>query len=244
MKQRFVWVLTLLLGLLLVVAASCAPAATPAPTPAPAPATPTTTDTTNSVPAIPPISMQRQRTSGTISKINGDILTLTTAQGQVTVKISSDNTTIQNVTTGTRADLRVGAYLMAIGPQDANGNISATSIMIRPQSQGVPPAPPDAATRANPTSPRTGARRGVSGTLTKINGNTLTLTTTQGPMTVNISSDNTTIQNFMTGTIADLHEGQSLNVMGPQDANGNVSANYIIIQPQGRGTTPTPPSGS
>jgi len=142
MKQRFVWVLTLLLGLLLVVAASCAPAATPAPTPAPAPATPTTTDTTNSVPAIPPISMQRQRTSGTISKINGDILTLTTAQGQVTVKISSDNTTIQNFMTGTIADLHEGQSLNVMGPQDANGNVSANYIIIQPQGRGTTPTPP------------------------------------------------------------------------------------------------------
>ena len=52
---------------------------------------------------------------------------------------------------------------------------------------------------------------------------------------MNIGSDNTTIQNIMTGTLSDLHEGQSLTVMGPQDANGNVTATSIIIQPQGQG---------
>jgi len=249
MKKRSIWVVTLVVVLLLMVVASCVPAATPNPTPAPgaAPATlpaPTSANTDESMPAIPPMSIQRQRTSGTVSKIDGNSLTLTTAQGPMTVKINSDNITIQNVTTGTIADLRVGEYIMAIGPQDANGKIDATSVMVRSQAQSTSPTPPDGATPANPRSPRTGARRSASGTLTNINGNTLTLASTQGPMTVSISSDNTTIQNFKTGTLADLHEGQLLNVMGSPDANGTVTATFIIIQPQVQGTPPTPPPGS
>ena len=232
MKQRFIRVATLLVVLLLMVVASCAPAATPTPTPTPTP---------NPTPATPPTSTPRQLTSGTLTKINGNILTLTTAQGPVTV-ICSDNTTIQNVMTGTLSDLHAGGYLIAIGPQDASGSITATSIMIR--SQGAPPTPSNGATPANPRSPRTGARRGASGTLTNINGNILTLTTAQGPVTVNISSDNTTIQNVTAGTLSDFHEGQSLTVMGPQDARGNVTATSIMIRLQVQGAPPTPPSGS
>jgi len=232
MKQRFIWAVTLLVVMLLMVVASCAPAATPTPTPTPTP---------NPTPATPPTSTRRQLTSGTLTKINGNILTLTTAQGPVTV-ICSDNTTIQNVMTGTLSDLHAGGYLIAIGPQDASGSITATSIMIR--SQGAPPTPSNGATPANPRSPRTGARRGASGTLTNINGNILTLTTAQGPVTVNISSDNTTIQNVTAGTLSDFHEGQSLTVMGPQDARGNVTATSIMIRLQVQGAPPTPPSGS
>ena len=232
MKQRFIWAVTLLVVMLLMVVASCAPAATPTPTPTPTP---------NPTPATPPTSTPRQLTSGTLTKINGNILTLTTAQGPVTV-ICSDNTTIQNVTTGTLSDLHAGGYLIAIGPQDASGSITATSIMIR--SQGAPPTPSNAATPANPRSPRTGVRRGASGIITQINGNILTLTTAQGPVTVNISSDNTTIQNVTAGTLSDFHEGQSLTVMGPQDARGNVTATSIMIRLQVQGAPPTPPSGS
>jgi len=174
--------------------------------------------------------MQRQRTTGTITKINGSTLTLRTGQGPVTVNINSDNITIQNITAGALSDLHEGGYLIAVGSQDVNGNITATSIMIRSQDQGAPPTPPFGATPANPRSPRSGARRGASGTLTKINGNILTLATAQGPVTVNISSDNITIQNITTGTLSDLHEGQSLTVVGPQDTDGNVTANLIFIQ--------------
>lgn len=231
MKQRFIWAVTLLVVMLLMVVASCAPAATPTPTPTPTP---------NPTPATPPTSTPRQLTSGTLTKINGNILTLTTAQGPMTV-ITSDNTTIQNVITGTLSDLHAGGYLIAIGPQDASGSITATSIMIR--SQGAPPTPSNGATPANPRSPRTGARRGASGIITQINGNILTLTTAQGPVTVNISSDNTTIQNVTAGTLSDFHEGQSLIVLGSKDTDGIVTATAIIILPQGQGAPPTPPSG-
>ncbi|MCX5997707.1 MAG: DUF5666 domain-containing protein [Chloroflexi bacterium] len=232
MKQRYIWAITLLVVLLLTVAAACVPATAPNP----APATPPTS----------PRNGGRRGASGTLTKINGDILTLTTSQGSVTVKTIADNTTIQNVTAGTLADLHEGQYVIATGSQDANGNVTATSIMIRPQGQGVPPVPPDRAPRANPTtSPRSGGGwRGAGGTLTKIDGNTLTLTTSQGTVTLLFIADNTTIQNFTTGTLADLHEGQSLNVMGPQDAAGNVTATSIIIQPQGHVALPAPPPGA
>ncbi|MGA2158258.1 MAG: hypothetical protein ABSG90_03460 [Dehalococcoidia bacterium] len=239
MKHRVIQSATLLVVLLLMTAASCVPEATSTPIPNSAP-TPASTAEPNPISAIPPTStptptlpstsMQRQRTTGTITKISGSTLTLRTGQGPVTVNINSDNITIQNITAGALSDLHEGGYLIAVGSQDVNGNITATSIMIRSQDQGAPPTPPFGATPANPRSPRSGARRGASGTLTKINGNILTLATAQGPVTVNISSDNITIQNITTGTLSDLHEGQSLTVVGPQDMDGNVTANLIFIQ--------------
>ena len=247
MKQRFIWAATLLVVLLLMVVASCVPAATPTPIPTPTPApepnpAPATPPTSMPTPTLPLTSTQRQRTNGTLTKININTLTLTTAQGPVTVKISSDNTTIQNITTGTLSDLHPGGYLIAVGPQDVNGNITATSIIIRSQVQGAPPTPPEGASPANPRSPRTGARRGASGTLIKINGKTLTVTTAQGTMAVSVGSD-TTIQKIEAGTLSDFHEGQSLIVLGSKDADGIVTATAIIILPQGQGAPPTPPSG-
>ncbi len=249
MKQRFISAAILPAVLLLIMAASCAPAATPAstptPTPAPAPYTaPATPPTPTPTVTLPPASTQHQRTNGTITRVSGDTLTLSTTQGPVTVKISSDNLTIQILGTGSIADLHTGQSLIAVGPQDSSGNIAATSIIIRPQTQGAPPTSPDASSPANPrSSPRTGARRGVSGTLTKINGRSLTVTSDQGTVTVNVASD-ATIQESTAGTISDLAQGQSLIVIGSQDAGGNVTAAIIIIMPQGQTAPPTPSSGS
>ena len=243
MKQRFIWAATLLMVLLLMGVASCVPAATPTPTPTPEPnPAPATPPTSMPTPTLPLTSTQRQRTNGTLTKIDGNMLTLTTARGPVTVKISSDNTTIQNITTGTLSDLHPGVYLIAVGPQDVNGNITATSIIIRSQVQAAPPTLPEGASPVNPRSPRTGARRGVSGTLTKINGKILTVTAAQGTIAVSIGSD-ATIQKSEAGTLSDFHEGQSLIVLGSQDADGIVAATAIIILPQGQGAPPTPPSG-
>jgi len=188
--------------------------------------------------------------NGTLTKINGNTLTLTTAQELMTVNVSSD-TTIQKTITGTTSDLQKGEFLNIIGTQDTNGDIIATSITIQPQSQGAPSTPPAGASAipsgtppsGNGTNPGFpgggpggsaggGAGSGTNGTLTKINGNTLTVTTMQKQVTVNISSD-TVIQKTTTGTLSDLQEGESLTVIGTKDANGNISATSIIIQPQG-----------
>ena len=73
-------------------------------------------------------------TSGTIASISGNTLTLTTIQGsQVTVNIS-DTTTIQKTVAGTISDLQAGESLIVMGAPDANGNIIARSISIRPQA--------------------------------------------------------------------------------------------------------------
>ncbi len=238
MKQRFIWAVTLLVVLVLMMVASCAPAATPA-------ATSNTTIATP--PTAPRTGGARRGASGTLTRIDGYTLTLTNSQGTATMLIIADNTTIQNVTTGTLADLHEGLYLSVMGPQDADGNVTASSIMIRSQVQGAPPTFYDGATRPDNTSPRGGSprsgggRRGASGTLTRIDGYTLTLTNSQGTATMLIIADNTTIQNFTAGTLTDLHEGQYLSVMGPQDADGNVTS--IIIQPQGQVAPPPPPPG-
>jgi len=237
MKRRYLWAATLLAVLLLAVVASCAPAVT---------STPATSNPGTSSPR----TGGRRGTSGTLAKIDGNTLTLTTSQGSVTVKIIADNTTIQNITAGTPADLHEGQYLIAMGSTDAGGTVTAASIMIRPQFQGAPPTFYDGATHSDNVSPRGGpprsggARRGASGTLSKIAGNTLTLTNSQGTATLLIIADNTTIQNFTAATTADLHEGQILNVTGPQDAGGSVTATSIIIQPPGQGAPPPPPPGA
>jgi hypothetical protein len=82
------------------------------------------------------------------------------------------------------------------------------------------------------------------GTLAKIDGNILTLTTSQGPATVNVSPD-TSIQETVTGAVSDLEEGQSLSVIGSSDSNGNVTATSIRIQPAGQTLPPGgPPAGA
>jgi hypothetical protein len=79
------------------------------------------------------------------------------------------------------------------------------------------------------------------GTISGINGNTLTVTTTQGQVQVNVDS-NTVIQKTVTGPLSDLSVGDSLTVFGAPDSNGDINAAGIMVRPEGQGTpfSPTP----
>ncbi len=241
------WPALISVATLALVIVACAP--TSSPTPASTPSATSAPSPTTSAPA----RTRGPGASGNITRIDGNILTLTTAQGQVMVNVGA-NTSFQKTVTGTLSDLQQGQSLMVIGTRDASGNIVATSINIRPQGQGArssPPAgvipglggrPAKPGNGTNPRLPNDGTAR-ASGTLTKIDGNTLTLTTAQGQVTVNVGA-NTSIQKTATGTLSDLQQGQSLMVIGARDVSGNIAATSIIIRPQGQSAPSNPPGGA
>ncbi len=187
--------------------------------------------------AAPGASRQGQGASGTLTRIDGNTLDLTTAQGEVVVKIGSD-VRIQKTVTGTMSDLQEGQFLTVTGSPDASGTIVAASVTI--WSQGRTPsaargsAAPSAGRSARPDSgpaqgPAGGSGRGVSGTLTKKVSNTLTLSTDQGQVAANVSSY-TSVRNITAGSLADLQEGESLVVFGNRDADGSIVASSITIR--------------
>ena len=90
---------------------------------------------------------------------------------------------------------------------------------------------------ALPVTASRSAGNGAFGTLAKIDGNTLTLTTGQGQQVTVTVGSNTTIQKTVSGTISDLQVGESLTVIGARDANGNINAVSIMIRPQGASPT-------
>lgn len=231
MKIRLKWCSTILLLIVLLIAAiSCSSA----PTLVPVPTTPTT-PTMNVTPNTP----REQVTIGNLSNINGNTLTLNTTQGPVTISVGSD-TTIQKTDTGTLTDIHEGAFIIASGNQDANGNIIATSIRIQPELQNIPSIQPTRTPRSRAGINPPSQRQGAMGAVTKIDDNALTLDTAQGPVVVNTDS-NTAIQMTIKGSLQDFKEGESLFVMGNQDENGNISATSIRIQPEGQNAM-IPPS--
>jgi hypothetical protein len=227
MKQQFILVSsTLLMVVLLVGVLSCGPALTPAPVPNP-------TAPSTAAPSEAPAPPQSKRASGTLAKIDGNTLTLTTAQGSVTVSVNSD-TTFRKTAIGTSADIIEGALIFAIGEKEANGNITATSIRILSPDESTRQAP---STTRPPSTQR--ERTGTAGTVTKLAGTVLTLNTGQGTVTMNINA-NTTIQKTVNGGLSDLRGGESISVTG-QDASGSIAATSIRIQSEGQ-STPNPPS--
>lgn len=73
--------------------------------------------------------------TGTIEGIEGDTITINTAQGPLLATISTD-TTIQIITEGTLTDLENGTQVTVRGQRGEDGTVEATSIIITPEGLG------------------------------------------------------------------------------------------------------------
>ena len=212
--------------------------------------TSTTTSTTDTITTSPTTTQssqfRRSGANGTIASVDGNTLTITTSQGQATVIISS-STTIEKTVAGDVSDLAQGGFVTISGTSDSSGNVDATSIMVM---QGQPPTRTtpgngSSTTRPSGTFPGGGTGRQMTiGTISAINGNSITVTTTQqSQVTVNIDS-NTIIQKTVAGSVSDLQTGLSVSAIGPTDSNGAVDATSISIRPAGQGFPFTPTTTS
>jgi len=72
--------------------------------------------------------------TGQVKSINGNVLTLSTAQNVTTVNLSA-STSIEKSDPGTTTDLQPGERVLVTGQRDSSGNIAATQILILPNLQ-------------------------------------------------------------------------------------------------------------
>ena len=63
-------------------------------------------------------------------------------------------------------------------------------------------------------------------------GNTLTVTTPRGPVTVTTGGD-TTVRKIVDGSLEDLEKGAQIRVTGQRDEEGIVKATSITLIPEG-----------
>ncbi|MFH1560918.1 MAG: hypothetical protein ABID84_05905 [Chloroflexota bacterium] len=75
-------------------------------------------------------------------------------------------------------------------------------------------------------------RGGLTGTIEKVEGNTVTVNTPQGPLRATIGAD-TTIQMSVEGTVEDLATGTQVTVVGQPGEDGTVQATSIVLVPEG-----------
>ncbi len=117
------------------------------------------------------------------------------------------------------------ALVAALGACAASSGSAAT------QSQSPTTSAPPAAPSQPPPQGNPGGRfgGGASGTIASINGSTLTLSTQQGDVTVNVDA-NAVIQKTVGGSLSDLQTGQFVTVIGTADASGNVAATSISLR--------------
>jgi hypothetical protein len=69
------------------------------------------------------------RTTGQVKSIEGNVMTVSTAQDVTTVNLS-ETTQIQKSETAAVADLQPGVQVMVTGQRDADGNITASQVLI------------------------------------------------------------------------------------------------------------------
>ena len=81
---------------------------------------------------------------------------------------------------------------------------------------------------------RFGGGGGLTGTIEKVDGNTVTINTAQGPLLAAIGDD-TTIQKTVEVTSAELTEGTLVTVTGARGEDGTVLADSIFVVPEGAG---------
>ena len=75
--------------------------------------------------------------SGEVKSMDGNTLTLTVGDNETKVTLS-DSTMIVKSTSGTIADITTGQQVMITGERDADGNITATQVMILNTSGSQP----------------------------------------------------------------------------------------------------------
>jgi hypothetical protein len=109
--------------------------------------------------------------AGTIEKVEGNVLTIRTQQGTVTVNFTTDTDVRQSVP-AQAADLKVGEFVTAIGARGGDGAIQARTLTIGPataggqgggqggrgQGQGAPAAQGSPAPQGTPAASATAGR--------------------------------------------------------------------------------------
>jgi hypothetical protein len=69
---------------------------------------------------------------GTVEKIEGGIITVTTTNGSVNI-VTSSSTTLQKMDNGSLTDIKIGDSITVSGESQDDGSIQASNIFITPK---------------------------------------------------------------------------------------------------------------
>jgi hypothetical protein len=181
--------------------------------------------------------------NGEITAINGATLTLKDRQGRsVQVKTTSSTTVTIEKTVGVDA-IKTGDRITVAG--DASGSaiaatrITVTDLQINGRGGGQGGPPPEGGQRRN-----FGGQNGsgqapsgfVAGTVTKVDGGTITIKSFDGSTKTVTTSSTTTVMKGEQGSLTDLKVAQFVRATGDKDSAGNVTATAINEGAGGFGT--------
>ena len=161
------------------------------------------------------------RVGGTVTAVDSSSITITDRKGaKQTIHTNASTKYHAGDSDGTRADVTVGAKIVAVGEQGSDGSLTATSVTVN--------------------LPR------VAGTISSVSGNTITLTDRKGAKhTIHVTSA-TKITVFGTGAakVTDLKAGMVMAAEGRQRSDGSLDATAIGAgTPRERGNGDKPGKG-
>ena len=133
-----------------------------------------------------------------------------------------------------------GAFVGGIALGKSQGDETAAQSTLPAQSSFSPNQPPSGQLsqdqidqfRQGQLGQGFAGRGGLTGTIEEIEGNTVTVNTAQGPLQATVGEE-TTIQMFTEGTLADLQTGLRVTVIGQRGEDGAVEATSIVVTPEG-----------
>ncbi len=181
----------------------------------------------------------RGATLGTLASVHGSVLTVTTNDGNKVVVNTSGSTRVTRSSSGTLADIKVGDRVTFRGTSSGTNAVTAEQIG---DTGSADQAPSGGAPAAGGPGNGTGTFRGnggngppggpggggfAAGTVAAINGNTMTVTATDGTSIAVTTSSTTTVTTVQPASISDLKAGETLRVVGRTTSNGSVTANAI-----------------
>ena len=172
---------------------------------------------------------QTQRVKGTIEKVDGNVLTVKTAQGAQERIALADNANIVAVVRASMADIKEGTFLGSAAMPQADGTQKAVEVHIFPEKmrgtgeghRAYDPVPGGTMTN--------GAASGA--TVTGVDGGTMTVKYKGGEKKITIRPD-TIILTYVAAEKSELKPGTSVSVNGVVKAGGAVEARRIVV---GRG---------
>ena len=196
-----------------------------------------------------------QATSGTIQSINGTTLLITATNGSTVTATYTNTTRFARQVRVTTAALQNGAFVFVAVTQNADNSYTATRIALanaanagsRPGGafggSGRRDGKGSACSRrgfrggfgGQDLAGGNGNTRGISGTVSQLKGNTLTVTdVNQADFTVTLSSTTQIIQTSQ-AVATSLQVGMKVNLVGLRNAQGVLTARSVTILPPGSG---------
>ena len=168
---------------------------------------------------------------GAIESIDGNLVSVGTAEGVLTAMVGGDATVSISSETGVEG-LELGQQVSVIGERDDTGSFVASAITVVTEGGAFGGGRTGGQRQGGFGGGRFGGTRALTGTVDSIEESSITIETEQGPLPVAVN-DETTVRITSQGTIGDLETGMTVVIIGQPDEEGQVVATSVNVVPEG-----------